>query len=62
MTTDSETIPTPSRGSLFGARLREAGWGYAFVLLPMNFALILLWLWQRSADRKFLAGLGPTNQ
>jgi hypothetical protein len=30
---------------------------FAFVLLPMNFALIALWLWQRSANRKFLAGL-----
>jgi len=28
---------------------------FAFVLLPMNLALIALWLWQRSADRKFLA-------
>jgi len=28
-----------------------------FILLPMNLALIALWLWQRSADRKFLAGL-----
>jgi multiple sugar transport system permease protein len=35
MTTRSETIPTPRRGSLFGARLREAGWGYAFVILPL---------------------------
>ena len=30
---------------------------FAFMLLPMNFALIALWFWQRSADRKFLAGL-----
>ena len=30
---------------------------FAFVLLPMNLAFIALWLWQRSADRKFLAGL-----
>lgn len=30
---------------------------FAFVLLPMNLALIALWLWQRSADRKFLARL-----
>jgi phosphatidylglycerophosphate synthase len=27
---------------------------FAFVLLPMNLALIALWLWQRSADRRFL--------
>ena len=30
-----ETIPTPPRESLFGFRLREGLWGYAFVLLPM---------------------------
>ena len=35
MTTATETIPAPKRGSFFGARVREAGWGYAFVLLPM---------------------------
>jgi multiple sugar transport system permease protein len=35
MTTASETTPAPRRGSLFGARVREAGWGYAFVLLPL---------------------------
>jgi hypothetical protein len=28
-----------------------------FMLLPMNLALIALWFWQRSADRKFLAAL-----
>jgi multiple sugar transport system permease protein len=34
----SATATTSSlveRGSLFGARIREAGWGYAFVLVPM---------------------------
>jgi len=31
----TERVPAPNRGSLFGARVREAGWGYAFVLLPM---------------------------
>ena len=35
MRSTAETIPHPRRGSLFGARLREAGWGYAFVLLPL---------------------------
>lgn len=30
---------------------------FAFILLPMNLALIALWLWQRRADRKFLACL-----
>ena len=28
---------------------------FAFILVPMNVALLGLWLWQRSADRKFLA-------
>jgi hypothetical protein len=31
---------------------------FAFVLVPMNLAFVLLWLWQRSADRRFLASLG----
>lgn len=35
MATTTESIPSPKRGSLLGARVREAGWGYAFVLLPM---------------------------
>ncbi len=30
---------------------------FAFILLPMNLALIALWLWQGRADRKFLAEL-----
>lgn len=30
---------------------------FAFMLLPMNLALIALWFWQRGADRRFLAGL-----
>jgi phosphatidylglycerophosphate synthase len=29
---------------------------FAFVLVVMNLAFIILWLWQRSADRRFLAG------
>jgi hypothetical protein len=28
-----------------------------FILVPMNLALIALWFWQRSADRRFLTGL-----
>ena len=28
---------------------------FVFILVPMNIALLGLWLWQRSADRKFLA-------
>jgi multiple sugar transport system permease protein len=35
MATTTETSPTRRRDSLLGARVREAGWGYAFVLLPM---------------------------
>src|SRR5580765_3122852 len=35
MTSATETVPAPRRGSLIGARMREAGWGYLFVLLPM---------------------------
>src|SRR2546423_627800 len=34
---------------------------YAFVLVPMNLAFTLLWLWQRSADRRFLAGLSSSK-
>ncbi len=34
-TTPNETSRSPKRDSLLGARVREAGWGYAFVLLPM---------------------------
>jgi hypothetical protein len=30
---------------------------FSFVLVPMNLALIALWLWQRRADRRFLTGL-----
>jgi len=30
---------------------------FAFILVPMNLALITLWFWQRSADHKFLASL-----
>jgi phosphatidylglycerophosphate synthase len=28
---------------------------FVFILVPMNVALVGLWLWQRNADRKFLA-------
>jgi len=34
MATASQTAPTP-RSSLRGARLREAGWGYGFVAVPI---------------------------
>jgi phosphatidylglycerophosphate synthase len=30
---------------------------FAFVLVLMNLAFVALWLWQRSADRRFLASL-----
>ena len=33
MTSTAETAP--GRGFVLGARIREAGWGYAFVLVPM---------------------------
>ena len=35
MRTANAKIPASRRGSLFGARLREAGWGYAFVVVPL---------------------------
>jgi len=28
---------------------------FVFILVPMNLALVALWLWQRHADRRFLA-------
>ncbi len=34
---------------------------FAFVLVPMNLAFVVLWLWQRSADRRFLAGLSSSK-
>ena len=27
---------------------------FIFILVPMNLALVALWLWQRRADRRFL--------
>ncbi|MDP9004817.1 MAG: CDP-alcohol phosphatidyltransferase family protein [Verrucomicrobiota bacterium] len=30
---------------------------FPFILLPMNLAFVVLWLWQRRADQKFLARL-----
>jgi multiple sugar transport system permease protein len=35
MTSATETTSALKRDSLFGARIREAAWGYAFVLAPM---------------------------
>ncbi|MFL6519366.1 MAG: CDP-alcohol phosphatidyltransferase family protein [Chthoniobacterales bacterium] len=34
---------------------------FAFVLVAMNLAFVLLWLWQRRADRRFLASLGSVK-
>ena len=34
---------------------------FVFVLVPMNLALAILWLWQRSADRRFLASLSSSK-
>ena len=34
---------------------------FAFVLVPMNIAFAGLWLWQRSADRRFLASLSSSK-
>ena len=39
------------------AWLQHLDWFFAFILLPMNAAFALLWLWQARADRRFLAGL-----
>lgn len=30
---------------------------FAFILIPMNLALLVLWFWQRNADRKFLGSV-----
>lgn len=44
MTTAPERAPARVRGTLLSARVREAGWGYAFVLLPMAiFAVFFLY-------------------
>ena len=34
---------------------------FAFVLVLMNAAFVALWLWQRSADRRFLASLSSSK-
>jgi hypothetical protein len=34
---------------------------FAFILVPMNLVFVVLWLWQRSADRRFLAGLSSSK-
>jgi hypothetical protein len=35
--------------------LHHLEWFFAFILLPMNVALGVLWCWQRRADQRFLA-------
>lgn len=40
------------------AWLHHLDWFFAFLLLPMNGALVTLWLWQARADRRFLAARG----
>ncbi|MFN2621704.1 MAG: CDP-alcohol phosphatidyltransferase family protein [Chthoniobacterales bacterium] len=34
---------------------------FGFILVPMNIAFASLWLWQRSADRRFLASLSSSK-
>jgi phosphatidylglycerophosphate synthase len=36
------------------AVLHHLEWFFAFIVLPMNAALAMLWVWQRRADRRFL--------
>lgn len=36
------------------AWIHHLEWFFAFVLIPMNLALVALWMWQRAADRRFL--------
>jgi phosphatidylglycerophosphate synthase len=36
------------------ASIHHLEWFFGFVLVPMNVALVALWLWQRRADRRFL--------
>ncbi len=35
MATASQAVPEPPRSTMLGVRLREAGWGYAFVAVPI---------------------------
>jgi len=36
------------------AWIHHLEWFFAFVLIPMNVALVALWIWQRRADGRFL--------
>src|SRR2546428_1443996 len=39
------------------AWLQHLEWFFTFVLVPVDVALGVLWLWQARADRRFLAGV-----
>jgi hypothetical protein len=39
------------------AALHRTEWFFMFVLIPMNAAFAVLWLWQARADRRFLERL-----
>lgn len=54
--------------NLFGDNVRRLGfivlawahhleWYFAFILIPLNLLLALVWLWQQGADREFLRGV-----
>ena len=39
------------------ALLQQLDWFFGFILVPMNAVLVGMWLWQRRADRRFLAAV-----
>ncbi len=39
------------------ALVQQLDWLFAFIVIPMNVLLCLLWLWQYRSDRRFMAGL-----
>lgn len=40
----------------------QVEWFFAFILLPLNAVLAVLWLWQQRADRRFLAEIGAPDR
>jgi hypothetical protein len=44
------------------AWLHHLEWFVTFMLVPMNAALVALWLWQARADRRFLAGIAEAKR